>query len=378
MRNRWLIAISAGLISMVGFGSRGLFGVIYVEMLKEFPWDRASLAGVYSVGMLLMGFGGALAGNLSRRLGPKRFYLMSGILVGSTLLLTSRVKSLTHFYLTYGLLGGISLAALGFGPSQGLVARWFETRRGLAIGLVGAGAGAYPLLAPVTQLLVNSLGWRGAVAILGAIFFAIVTGLGMGVMREPPRARDTPLSGQPQSGSGFPSEDWTLRDALKTRPIWWITLAWLFMAVTIHFVNAHIVAFLVGIGHTALLASGVFAMAGFFSVINRAVGGGISDYLGRVRTFVGGTLLTGLGCILLLFQERAESVWGLYVFAMLFGLGTGAQTAMTTALASDIYRGPHFGTIVGFLTIGFGLGGALGPWLGGLVFEMTGSYRVMI
>ena len=139
MSNRWLIVFSAALISLVGFGSRGVFGVIYVEMLKEFHWDRAALAGVYSVGMLLMGFGGPLAGSLSRKIGFKRYYLISGLLVGLTFLLASRVQTLAQVYWTYGLLGGLSLAALGFGPTQGLVARWFDTRRGLAIGIVGAG-----------------------------------------------------------------------------------------------------------------------------------------------------------------------------------------------------------------------------------------------
>ena len=133
MPNRWLIVFSASLISLVGFGSRGVFGVVYVEMLKEFHWDRAALAGVYSVGMLLMGFGGPLAGSLSRKIGFKRYYLISGLLVGLTFFLASRVQTLAQVYWTYGLLGGLSLAALGFGPTQGLVARWFDTRRGLLL-----------------------------------------------------------------------------------------------------------------------------------------------------------------------------------------------------------------------------------------------------
>lgn len=378
MRNRWVIAVSAGLISMVGFGSRGVFGIFYIEMLKEFPWDRASLAGAYSVGMLLMGLGGALAGNLSHRFGPKRFYLASSILVGMTFLLTSQVRSLAQVYLTYGLLGGISLAALGFGPTQGLVARWFETRRGLAIGIVSAGGGMYPLLAPVAQILIERLGWRGALVTLGVLFFGLVAVLGNFVMRVPPsEARGKP-AGAPHVPVGAPGEVWTLGQALRTSPIWMITMGWLFMAIAIHFNNAHLVALLVGIGHPALPASGVLAMVGFFSVINRAGGGALSDVFGRVRTFVFGAAASALAYLVLLLHRTPDTVWDLYVFAALFGLGTGAQTAQTAALASDLYRGPYFGSIVGFLTIGFGLGGALGPWLGGLIFEWTESYRVMM
>jgi hypothetical protein len=69
VQNRWVIVAAAALITMVGFGSRGVFGVFYVQMLSEFPWGRASLAGVYSIGLLIMGAGGPLAGIFSRRLG---------------------------------------------------------------------------------------------------------------------------------------------------------------------------------------------------------------------------------------------------------------------------------------------------------------------
>jgi MFS family permease len=160
-----------------------------------------------------------------------------------------------------------------------------------------------------------------------------------------------------------------------------IGLAWFFMAVSIHFVNTHLVVLLVGIGHPALLSSSVLASVGVFSVINRAVSGGISDRLGRVRIFVAGVVSACLGLLTLLSLltgEGARAVGWFYAFAVLFGLGTGAQTTQVTALASDLYRGRFFGSIIGFLTIGFGLGGAVGPWLGGLLFEWTGNYRVMI
>ncbi len=382
MPNRWLIVFSAALISLVGFGSRGVFGVVYVEMLKEFHWDRASLAGVYSVGMLLMGFGGPLAGTLSRKIGFKRYYLISGLLVGLTFLLASRVQTLAQVYWTYGLLGGLSLAALGFGPTQGLVARWFETRRGLAIGIVGAGVGAYPLLAPLAQFLIDAFGWRNALVALGVFFFAAVVLLGTTLMREPPKETGDPQSSDaPRENAGSGGADWTLRGALGTGPIWLIGLAWFFMAVSIHFVNTHLVVLLVGIGHPALLSSSVLASVGVFSVINRAVSGGISDRLGRVRIFVAGVVSACLGLLTLLSLltgEGARAVGWFYAFAVLFGLGTGAQTTQVTALASDLYRGRFFGSIIGFLTIGFGLGGAVGPWLGGLLFEWTGNYRVMI
>lgn len=392
MQSRWAIAFAAAIITMVGFGSRGVFGVFYVEMLGEFPWDRASLAGVYSLGLLIMGAGGTLAGALSRRLGAKRFYLLSGLLIGLSYVLASRAQTLVHVYLAWGVLGGFALAALGFAPAQGLVARWFTTRRGLAIGIVGAGTGGGNLLlAPVAQLLIETFGWRGGLVAFGLISFFVVAVVGVVLMREPPgeaagrppageavrqRGESAPSGGEVSSGGG--GLEWTLRRALRTSPIWTISLAWVFLATCIHFVGTHFVALIVGIGHPALLASSVLAVSGALSIVNRVVGGGLSDKIGRVKTFVSGAGLAAVGSAILFFHQTPETVWDLYVFAVLFGMGIGAMTGLTTALGSDMYRGPHFGTILGFMTIGFGLGGALGPLLGGFVFELTGSYRAML
>ena len=386
MTNRWVIVISAGLLTMFGFASRGVFGVFYVQMLREFSWDRASLAGAYSLGMLLMGFGGPVAGALSRRFGLKRFYLFSAVLVGLTYLLTSRIQTLAQVYLTFGLLGGLSLAALGFGPSQGLAARWFQSRRGLAIGIVGAGAGMYPLLAPFAQFLVDALGWRGGLVVLGVLLFVVVAVLGTLGLREPPEHIDAPGSGSveenPQAPTGAP---WTLRRSLKTSPIWLITLAWFCLANAIHFINAHLVVLLIEIGYPAMLAAGIIAIIGVFSVVCRVLGGSLSDCFGRVRTYVGGAATSAIALLvlfcLLMIDREGTGAWGggwVYGFAVLFGIGTGAQTTQLTALASDMYLGPSFASIVGFLTIGFGLGGALAPWLGGLIYERTGSYGAMI
>ncbi len=391
MKNRWAIVFSAAVITTVGFGSRGVFGVFYVEMLREFEWNRADLAGVYSLGLLIMGAGGTLAGALVRFLGPKRFYLLGGLLVGLTFYLASRVESLLDVYLTWGVLGGLTLAALGPASAQGLVARWFTTRRGLAIGLVGAGTGGGSLiLAPLAQIFIDSYGWRGGLVAVGVISFIVVAVVGVLFMREPPSevAREPqpkPEIGPPAGGGGGGGRAaagaaavWTLRGALRPGPIWLISIAWLGLATSIHFIGTHFVALTVGVGHPALFGSSILALSGVISIVNRVVGGGLSDRIGRVKTFVGGAFVAALGLAVLFFHQTPERVWDLYLFAFLFGGGIGAMTGQTTALASDMYRGKNFGTILGFTTIGFGIGGAAGAWLGGLVYDLTGSYRVVV
>jgi MFS family permease len=378
MRNRWLIVFSAAIISMVGFGSRGIFGVFYVEMLEKFDWGRANLAGVYSVGMVIMGLGGAFAGAISQRIGIKRFYAFSGILVGLSLILASQVQTLVQVYLTWGLLGGLSLAALGLGPAQGLVVRWFQDRRGLAIGIVYAGSGGSTVLAPLAQYLIESFGWRSALVIAGGISAFLVILLGSLVITEPPATNHTRSNANHREPINPPPDGSTLRLALRTSPLWLIALAWFFTSSSIHFVLTHLVAFLIGIGHTALFSSSLIALWGICFVGSQALSGAISDRFGRARTFLLGAVIAAAGFLILLFHHSAENTWVPQAFAILFGLGVGAQTTITMTLASDHYRSPNFATIAGFLTIGFGLGGGLGPWLGGLIYEWTGSYQSMV
>jgi len=327
---------------------------------------------------VIMGLGGAIAGEISRRIGIQRFYAFSGILVGLSLILASQSQSLLHVYITWGLLGGLSLAALGFGPAQGLVVRWFETKRGLAIGIVYAGSGGSAVLAPLAQYLIESVGWRIALVAVGGISAFLVIFLGYFVISEPPPTTCIQANGNAPKALNPSTGGWTLRLALRTSPLWLIALAWFFTASSIHFVLTHLVAFLVGFGHSALFSSSLIALWGICFVGSQALSGAISDQLGRVKTFVLGAAVSAAGFLILLLFLPANATWAPQAFAILFGLGVGAQTTMTMALASDHYRGPNFATIAGFLTIGFGLGGGLGPWLGGLIFEWTGSYQSMV
>ncbi len=386
MPNRWVIVFAAAIVTTVGFGSRGVFSVFYVEMLREFSWDRADLAGVYSLGMLIMGVGGTLAGALADRLGPRRFYLLSGLFVGLMFFLASCVETLLHVYLTWGVMGGLSMAALGIAPAQSLVTRWFENRRGLAIGLVGAGTGGGNLLlAPLAQIFIESIGWRDALVVVGLVSFLVVAVFGSIYMREPPSVLEKRPSPEFSKSSlnldkrtMHSPVEWTLKTALRTSPIWTISVAWLCLATSIHFIGTHFVALAQGVGHPPLLGAGILAISGGASIISRIVAGGLSDRIGRVKTFVAGAILAATGMAVLFFHRSPDNVWELYLFSLLFGGGIGAMTGLTTSLGSDMYRGKNFGAILGFLTLGFGIGGAVSPWLAGWVFESMQSYRVVL
>jgi len=115
---------------------------------------------------------------------------------------------------------------------------------------------------------------------------------------------------------------------------------------------------------------------GFLSTIGRLIFGTLSDAIGREKAVALSFLCSISGILALLFLSSFQSTVLLYLYAILFGLGFGARGPIIAAMMADLYQGKHFGSIYGFINIGNGIGGALGPWLGGYLYDISGSYVV--
>jgi len=135
------------------------------------------------------------------------------------------------------------------------------------------------------------------------------------------------------------------------------------------------VAFAVDHGFPRMLVAGIFGLTGFMSIVGRIVFGYAADRIGRAMSATISYACTGLGTLALVSIEHTPTTIALYVYALLFGLGFGARGPIITAIAAQLFPGRRFGAIYGFLSVGNGLGGALGPWFAGALFDVTGSYR---
>jgi MFS family permease len=140
-------------------------------------------------------------------------------------------------------------------------------------------------------------------------------------------------------------------------------------------VTTHQVAHLVEAGIDARWAATAFGVMGLLSAAGRASFGALSDRVGRIPAALVSYASTALGTLALLLVAPGSAPWLLYAFVVLFGLTLGARGPIVAALAADLYRGRTFGAVLGVITLGNRLGSALGPWLGGVIYDMTGSYR---
>jgi MFS family permease len=356
----------------VAFGLYFSFPVFLVPLLEEFGWSRGATAGAFSLSSIAQGLLSPAVGLLVDRLGPRRVMLAGVLLLGGGCALASRVDTLWSLYLVTGVLAAAGVTAVGWVPSGALLAGWFAARRGSVMGLAFSGMGVGILvLGPLAQWLIDTRGWRQAYLGLGAGTLALLLPLvWLGVREAPRAARPAPAAGPAPAAPGP-----ALREALRSRAFWALFGAYLCTPLAVFPVVTHQVAFAVDRGFPRLFVAAVFGLTGFMSTVGRILFGVAADRLGRAASASLSYAATAGGTLCLLALERWSHPAPLYAYALLFGLGFGARGPIITAMAAQLFQGPRFGVIYGILSVGNGVGGAVGPWFGGAIHDLTGSYR---
>ncbi len=344
-----------------------------VPLVAEFQWSRALTAGALSVSTVVQGLCAPAAGVLVDRIGPRRVILGGVVLVGGAALLAATIQAPWQLYLSTGIVGALGIVGLGWVPMGVLLARRFPVRRGRVVGIAfsGMGIGVF-VIGPLAQWLIGAIGWRGASASLGVGALALLLPLvWLGTRQDGALPIRTP-SGEAPARIADP----TVGQAARTRAFWALFFAYFFTPLAVFPVATHSVAFAVDMGFSAMLAAWTFGLAGLMSTVGRVVFGIMADRVGGPWAATLSFACTAAGALALMALEAWPRGAWLAAFALFFGLGFGARGPIITAMASERFGGRHFGAIYGALNLGNGIGAALGPWFGGVVHDMTGSYRL--
>ncbi|MCE5265206.1 MAG: MFS transporter [Deltaproteobacteria bacterium] len=376
----WVIVVVAIITSMLVYGVRYSFSIFFPEILSEFGWSRGSTALMMSINVFVYGLMAPIAGALSSTRNPKMLMPIGVAILALALIGCSIARELWHFYLFYGVMVPVGTALCGWPIISPALMNWFYTRRGLIMGFGQAGSGlsfAYGLL---TQYLILHLGWRLAYVALAAILVTILLPLHRFVFHHHPASMGLKAygSGDVKPGTGVgtrvPPRDWTVPEMLRTYHLWLLIFYFfLFWGIACFLVLAHQIKYAEDAGYTSVFAVSVFALFGVSMFLGQ-VSGVISDRIGREKAMAASSAAALLGLLALIAVRDTSQPWLLYVYAIMFGFGAGLSTAILFAGAADIFRGKHFGTASGMLLTGMGTGGAIGPWLGGYLYDITGSY----
>jgi MFS family permease len=381
-QHAWLMlggAFAAFTISAAVMHSYPVYLVAYIE---EFGWGRAETSIAYSVSQLVGGASSPLVGFLVDRLGPRRLLLLGGGILVLSLAASAYVATLWQIIVLYGVVMTIGANCLGLVVFVPLLSRHFVRRRGMAISIVQSANGiARGVSAPMVQLLISVIGWRSTyLCQAGFMALCILPLAALFRSSDPARATTVRESGRPSPGitdqHSIERHGWTVAEAMRTPHFWLLFAVYLFTGLGSFFVSLHQLAFAIDIGFDRLYAAEVLGMGAFLAVPGIIVTGTLSDYLGREVSALLAYGISIVGVILALLITSPDQHLLLWLHACFFGLTWGARGPAITAKTADLFPGAQLGTILGVITIGSGLGAAIGSSGAGWVFDLSGSYRV--
>ena len=378
-----IVAVSTILLTMQA-GIFYSFGVFFKPIAADFGWNRALTSGVHSVLMLSHGFSSALMGWLADRFGPVKVMVFCAFAIGVGLILTSQTSALWQFYITYGLLVGMGTSG-GMPITTGTTARWFVKRRGLALGIVSAGVGLGTLIVlPMTERLIAAFTWSGAYFILGLAAWVVMTLSALFLRRDPEGmgyqaygvsrplaeadADDSSEINYAASDSGI-----SLQAAVRTRPLWLLSFAFLLFSFCLQMIMVHLVNYATDLGITPLVAATLLSVVGIGSMLGRLAMGAASDRIGSSNALAICCLVLSISILWLVFTKE---LWMFYIFAIVFGFAYGGEVPQMAALVGRLFGLRSVAALVGIVLGGTSMGGALGSWVGGRIFDVTGSYQI--
>jgi MFS family permease len=363
----------------VGRGLHGTFGVFFVAMLDAFGWSRATTAGVISLAIIFEGACLPYTGGLIDRIGGRKTLMAGGVVLFLGLSLASTISSIWQFYFWIGIVSAAGIALIGMVPHVAILTREFPQRRGTALGIAWAGGGfGIVLLVPVTQLMIDKWDWSWAyigLAVITALLVIPPVQLFLPSSRSNSPFEVTPTAAAAQKDAPAQA-DWTVKQALTNWTFWLLFIARTLASMGNQVIVTHQIAHAVDVGYAKVFAASIFGLMGVISIGGRIGFGYLADVMNRHWVFTWVQVISAFGIFALLAMHDASSPWLLYAYAVCYGLGQGSRALVLSAISADIFHGKHFGAIFGYFTFSIGLGGAVGAWLGGFLFDITHSYSL--
>jgi len=381
----WVVVAAAFCVALVSYGVQYSFGIFLKPLSEDFGWSRTLVSGAASLFMFSRGALAILTGRATDRYGPGLTVAIGGFFLGLGLLLTSLISDAWQLYLFYGLMVGFGLS-VAFAPLVATASRWFVSKRGLAIGIVVAGIGmGTVVMSPLARYLISLFEWRLSYVIIGPLAWIISLPASLLLSRSPeekgllPLGKAEVIAGDEEKLTIVKKEDslasesagFSLKDAARTRAFWLLLAIIIFWSICVQMTMIHIYPHATDLGILEVVAANFMAVIGIFSIIGRLAMGAVSDRLGGKRTLVICLVLQALAMFWLL---GATDIWMLYLFAAVFGFAYGGCVPQLPVIAGEIFELKSIGAIVGVQMLGVAIGGAIGPLLGGYVFDVTGSY----
>jgi MFS family permease len=354
-------------VSLSTIGAVGMWSVVVAlpAMQAEFGVDRAAASMPYTLTMIGFAVGGAVTGKLADRFGITASVIVSTLCLGAGYIVVGNAGSLWQAALAHGALIGTG-CAVTFAPLMADISHWFRRRRGIAVAIAASGnylAGT--IWPPVVQRFIAADGWRATDIGIGIFCLATMLPLSLMLRRKIDAhyaAAATAEAAKRQAA--LPLSPGALQILLF--------VAGISCCVAMSMPQVHIVAYCGDLGYGVARGADMLSLMLGLGIISRVLSGFVADRIGGVRTLILGSVLQGLALLLYVFFDSMVS---LYIISGLFGLFQGGIVPSYAIIVREYFPAKDASSRVGFVIMGTVLGMALGGWMSGAIFDLTGSYQ---
>jgi MFS family permease len=366
---RWVILAAAFMMMLASAGISQAFSLFVKPMALDFGGARGNVSSAYAIYMVCFGAGSFVTAWLADRVPMRLLLLGAAVSYSAGAVLSSLAASLWTLNLAFGVLNGGAVGSL-VGCLTYAVAQWFSSKKGLALGLLLAGMGMGVFVSSMTAGLVMDLyGWRGAFLVLGlgALLVNIPAALSI-------RQRSSHTSGpQRRPAPAVPSTGWSTATAVKTWSFWSLNTTFVCCCLSHSIPLLHYIPYASDLGLTAQRGALLVTIGGLSNVVGRTGMGALSDWIGGKPTLLICLVMQTL-MVAWIMSYTSWPAW--IVFAILFGIGSGGVFPLYPAITRSYFGAEGTGGIFGlqlFLSTVFGM--ALGPLLGGYLFDLFKTYQ---
>ena len=364
-RNRGWVLLGSALILALSLGVRHGFGLFLPPMSAQFGWGREVFAFAIALQNLMWGLAQPFTGALADRFGAARVVIVGGVLYAVGLVMMGMSDSPLSLSLSAGLLIGVGLSGTSFSVILGVVGRALPPeKRSLGMGIASA-AGSFGQFAmlPGTLGLIGWLGWSSALLVLGLLVALIVPLVSM--------LKDRPM---PALG-GEQTLKQALQEACSHSGFWLLAFGFFVCGFQVVFIGIHLPAYLVDQHLPATVGTSVLALIGLFNIFGTYTAGWLGGRMSKPR------LLTGLylarAVVIALFLWAPVTTFSAYVFGMAMGFLWLSTVPLTNGTVATLFGVRNLSMLGGIVFLFHQLGAFLGGWLGGVVYDKTGSYDLI-
>ncbi len=366
-RNPVLILVCASIVLILSFGIRTSFGIFLAPMTADLGLSRGSFALAIAFQNLLWGVSQPFAGAIADRYGSGRVIAVCGLMYVLGLVLMAQASTGTDLTISAGVLIGLALSGTGFPVILAVVGRSVdESRRSLFLGLASAGGSSGQLLmVPLGQVFLDGFGWGTAL-----LWFALLSSL-----MVPLAAALTGKASVRSQRPGKQSVKEAVGEASRHRGYWYLNSGFFVCGFHVAFIATHLPAYIIDRGAAPALGAAALALIGFGNIIGSLACGVLGDRYPKKRLLAG--LYLGRSLVITVFILTPVSDLSILLFATSIGVLWLGTVPLTSGLVAQIFGMRYMATLFGIVFFSHQLGAFLGAWLGGYVFDTTGSYDLV-